>query len=209
MSLQNSHDDIESEDSAEWRHCGFLARRDGTRRSIFIHLDCLSATAAAGRGFGLRLLPIGSPPPEGKPTAKEIRKDAAALLQALKRTAGFSAKEQDEFAMSVEALATLESSCPGDHSDADDLFDEVLSEGMGGWRCIGSRSGESVYQSFHTTIYARRDHGGERKWTVLERSRDGHGSCTITDDGSKDSIFTQFMREYYADELEVDEDDET
>jgi hypothetical protein len=156
-----------------------------------------------------RLLPIGKPPPEGRPTAKEIRKDARALLQALKRTGGFSAKEQDEFAMSVEALATLESSCPGDHSDADDLFDEVLSAGMGVWHCIGSRSGESVYQSFHTTIYARRNHGGERKWTVLERSRDGHGSCTITDDGSKDSIFTQFMREYYADELEVVEDDET
>lgn len=208
MSLQNSHDDdIESEDSAEWRHCGFLARRNGTRRSIFIHLDCLSATAAAGRGFGLRLLPIGKPPPEGRPTAKEICKDAAALLQALKRTGGFSAKEQDEFAMSVEALATLESSCPGEHSDADDLFDEVLSAGMGGWHCIGSRSGESVYQSFRTTIYARRDHGGERKWTVLERSRDGHGSCTITDDGSKDSIFVQFMREYYPYEVQECGDD--
>lgn len=208
MSPQNANDeDIGSEDAASWHHCGFLKRRDGTRRSIYIHLDCLSATAAAGRGFGLRLLPIGKPPPEGRPTVREIRKDPSTLLEALQRTGGFLAEQQDEFAMSVEALATLDSSCPGEHSDADALFDEMMCRGMGGWRYLGSRSGESVYQRFHTTIYARRAHGSERNWIVLERSHDGHGSCSITDDCSKDSIFVQFMRQYYPDEIQESLDD--
>ena len=208
MSPQNSHDDgtDTNDDSMSWHHCGFILGRNGVRRSIFVHLDCCSTAAGAGRGFGLRLLRIGAAAPEGRPAAKEIWRDPEPLIKALRRAGPFRPEEQDEFAASVEDLASLYSTEPGPGSDADALFNEILSQGMGGWRCIGSRSGSSVFGSFSTTIYARREHGTERRWTVLERGRDGNGCASITDDGSGDSIFIQFMRQYYSAELQNDED---
>jgi len=209
MSSHKSHDDDTDTDdgSMSWHHCGFIVRRRGGRRSIFVHLDCCSTAAGDGRGFGLRLLPIGAPTPEGRPAAKEIQRDPEELIKVLRRAGHFRPEEQDEFAATVEDLASLDSSSPGPGSDADALFNAILSQGMGGWRCIGSRSGNSVLGGFSTTIYARREHGTERKWLVVERGDQGNGSGFITDNGSGDSIFIQFMREYYTFEVEELEDD--
>jgi len=179
----------ESEDaSTGWERCGYITGHNGNKRSIFVH-----ASADDPYTYALRLLPAYVETAKRPPNQREIQKDAGALIETLKRTGPFTLEEQSEFARCVEYLASDE---PEIRCAFDPLFDEVLSRKLGGWESIGSHSGTDRYGGFHSSIYARRDHPIEPKWTVVTRASDGNYKTRMTDNGSGESIFTQFMREH-------------
>lgn len=180
----------ESEDaSTGWERCGYITGHNGNKRSIFVH--------ASGENepytYALRLLPDYVETAKRPPNQREIQKNARALIETLKRTGPFTLEEQSEFARCVEYLAGDE---PEIRCAFDPLFDEVLSRELGGWESIGSHSGTDRYGGFQCSIYARRDHPTEPKWKVVMRDRDGNYQTSMTDNGSGESIFTQFMRKH-------------
>lgn len=180
----------ESEDaSTGWERCGYITGHNGNKRSIFVH--------ASGENepytYALRLLPDYVETAKRPPNQREIQKNARALIETLKRTGPFTLEEQSEFARCVEYLAGYE---PEIRCAFDPLFDEVLSRELGGWESIGSHSGTDRYGGFQCSIYARRDHPTEPKWKVVMRDRDGNYQTSMTDNGSGESIFTQFMRKH-------------
>jgi len=177
----------ESEDaSTGWEHCGYITGHNGNKRSIFVH-----ASADDPYTYALRLLPAYVETAKRPPTQREIQKDAGALIETLKRTGPFTLEEQSRFASSVEYLASHE---PEIRCGFDPLFDKVLSRELGGWESIGSHSGADRYGRFNLSIYARRAHPTEPNWTVVMRDSDGNYRTSMTDNGSGESIFTQFMR---------------
>ena len=196
-------DDIgDDEDTEFWHHCGFITCHDGVRRAIFVHCNTRPGSASNGARFGLLLLPTDeAPDPPGTSVAGDLFRGARPLIAALRRAGSFTLEEQTVFANHVMSMSTIDSDAPYSASAADALFDQILSEELGGWQPIGSRSGSSVCGGFRTRLHARPFKDGS-SWCVLERGTDGNAECTITDDGSGRSIFEQFMRRYYIDELE-------
>jgi hypothetical protein len=190
-----------------WHHCGSIKCYDGITRHIFVHCDDAPGTASDRGGFGLILLPEDAAAPDGAPTSGSLLSSAREMISELRIAGQFTAEEQSAFAAHVETIGRVDCDAYGSASAADTLFDEVLSQELGGWKLIGSRSGGSLGGPFRTTIYARQHEGGP-VWTVLERSSDANSSCTIRDDGSGRTIFEQFKRKYYSEEFERSEDEQ-
>jgi hypothetical protein len=182
-----------------WHHCGSMVCHDGIMRHIFIHCDDAPGTASDRGNFGLVLLPEDAAGPDGAPTSARLLSSPREVISELRTAGPFTAEEQCAFATRVEAIGSIDCDAYGSASVADNLFDEVLFQEMGGWKLIGSRSGGSLGGPFRTTIYARQHTGGPT-WTILERSSNANSSCTITDDGSGRTIFAQFLATYYRDE---------
>lgn len=184
-----------------WHHCGSIVCHDGVERAIFVYCDDAPCTSFEHDVFGLLLITrIDDKPVEALVSVPRLEHPGEVIAE-LRRMGRFSAAEQSEFAAKVEALGALDTESMGAVSAADRLFDEVLSEQLGGWRKIGSREGDSLSGGFRTTVFARTADDGAA-WEVLERSRDVNSSCTIKDDGSGRTIFAQFLAAYYSDEGE-------
>jgi hypothetical protein len=197
ISLMDSRDDP----SFPWHHCGSLVCHDGVAREIFVYFDDAPGSSCEHHGFGLLLITRVDERSVEAPVSVPRLTHPREVIAELRRAGPFSAAEQSEFAAKVEALGALDTESMGAVSAADRLFDEVLSEQLGGWIKIGAREGDSLSGGFRTTVFARKAHDGAG-WEVLERSRDVNSSCKIKDDGSGRTIFSQFLAAYYSDEGE-------